>query len=106
MIYWIWNCIFYTWLKLIFWKVELFLTNYFFETVNVSPNPSKGAFSIEQKSITESSLHVSIFNELGQVVLEKTLSEKATEFEVPNPGVYMLQITSDGKYSRRKIIRL
>lgn len=77
-----------------------------FGSISISPNPTIGSVLIEAESNTSSPYTVFILNELGQVVLERTFTEKTIEVDLPYSGVFMLRIESDGNYSQRKVIRL
>jgi hypothetical protein len=77
-----------------------------FGIIDISPNPTMGSLFIDSQSNTSSPYTVFIINELGQVVLERTFTERNIEVELPYSGVFMLRIESDGRYSQRKVIRL
>ncbi len=74
-----------------------------FETLKVYPNPSQGSFSINHLTNNDLPYTISILNELGQIVLEKTIFENKTIFEVPYPGVFTLQNVSNGKNTQQKL---
>ena len=75
-------------------------------SIAISPNPTMGSLILEAESNTSSPYTVFILNELGQVVLERTFTEKTIEVDLPYSGVFILRIESDGNYSQRKVIRL
>jgi len=77
-----------------------------FGIIDINPNPTLGSLFIESQSNTSLPYNVYIINELGQVVLERTFTERNIEVELPYSGVFMLRIERDGGYSQRKIIRL
>jgi hypothetical protein len=69
----------------------------------VFPNPNNGSFSIKANS----NCQLSIFNELGQLIQEKMLTEENNySYNVYNylPGVYMIQLKDGQNSSTKKII--
>ena len=76
------------------------------ESIAVSPNPSIGSFSFKRSSKTDSPYKLSIFNDIGQLVWDKILTDEEVDLEVPSRGVFWLQIESEGKCYQRKLIRL
>ncbi len=76
-----------------------------FGFIDVYPNPTMGSIFIESQSKASPPYMVTIFNELGQVVLSRTITERNVELELPYSGVFMLRIEKDGTYTDRKIIR-
>lgn len=71
--------------------------------LSVYPNPVKnGVFYINTDANTERT--VSVYNVLGKQVLNTTTSESAINVSSLTAGVYMVQITEEGKTATRKLV--
>jgi Secretion system C-terminal sorting domain len=92
---------------------DLKITNVFAETLannsfsisglNVYPNPVKnGIFYITTDANAERT--VTVFDIVGKQVLNTTTSESAINVANLNSGVYMVQITEEGKTATKKLV--
>lgn len=71
--------------------------------LSVYPNPVKnGVFFINTDANAERT--VSVFNVLGKQVLNTTTSENAINVSSLTAGVYMVQITEEGKTATKKLV--
>jgi hypothetical protein len=71
--------------------------------LSVYPNPVKnGVFYINTDANAERT--VSVFNVLGKQVLNTTTSENAINVSSLTAGVYMVQITEEGKTATKKLV--
>jgi len=71
--------------------------------INVYPNPARQSFSCDFPINTK---QITIFNELGQVVISKKINGLINEnFYIPHPGIYYLHFKlENGKKINKKII--
>ena len=75
----------------------------------VYPNPTNNLLNIEYTIDTESKASISIYNTVGNFVLEKELDTKANKHQLSfkkfNNGIYYYKITVNGKqYDEGKIV--
>lgn len=75
------------------------------------PNPTTGTFQVNSKVLFSKSLHLIVFNSLGQVLwTEDWPSKKGKQFEIPGhlfpKGQYRISIVGSGKYWNGKFIKL
>lgn len=75
--------------------------------ISLYPNPSSGLFTL---SMTENrTLSVSVFNHIGQVVVQKTMDGQPTTIDLVNmpSGVYVVQVSSEqnGKRWTQKVVK-
>jgi len=73
------------------------------ESHSVFPNPHDGLFYIE----TSQSLGVSIYNSLGQLILQRKLNEGKNQINLNEHanGIYFIEINQNGKTNRMKLIK-
>ena len=73
------------------------------EQHSVFPNPHDGLFYIE----TSQSLGVSIYNSLGQLILQRKLNEGKNQINLNEHanGIYFIEINQNGKTNRMKLIK-
>ena len=69
------------------------------QEVSIYPNPSTGVFNISVNRTSE----VTIFNCLGSIV-SHTVVTGTKQIEIKTPGIYMLQVLTDGKVMNKKLI--
>ncbi|MEL7532785.1 MAG: T9SS type A sorting domain-containing protein, partial [Bacteroidota bacterium] len=78
--------------------------------VNAYPNPFKQSFTISTsgaEGVVED-MDISLYNNMGQLVLRKEHVSNQAEIQVPDhlsPGVYILRISSEGYVSEQKLIK-
>jgi len=79
--------------------------------INVYPNPIKGPLTVRYRLNKRSDVNISIFDMIGKVVYQKSISdvEYGTKVERLNEmnlakGVYTLQLTASGKIATSKLI--
>jgi hypothetical protein len=74
--------------------------------VGVYPNPTTGMLSIELKD-SESNVHVSVRNSIGQEVLSRQFSNGSqARIDVPGtPGLYLVEVTSQEGRAVRRIVK-
>jgi hypothetical protein len=72
----------------------------------VYPNPSDGEFNLHLKSNAFLSSHVSLYDVLGKLVLEQTIDNIDTNFNIKDqsPGVYFLKIDNQTTSKTVKLI--
>jgi endoglucanase len=72
--------------------------------VKLYPNPTSNVLNIESEGTIQ---NVSIFNILGQEVINKSTNESSIRLDVSglNEGVYVVKSTIDGKVSSTKFIK-
>lgn len=73
-------------------------------SISMYPNPSTNVLNIDAKSAIDS---ISIFNILGQVVINKTVENSSISLDVStlNAGVYVITATIDGVVSTSKFVK-
>jgi hypothetical protein len=75
------------------------------DAIKVFPNPSYGKINIEFGGDLNSLIRLMAYDLLGNVVLEKTLSDKYCSMELNlKPGLYFLNFTSEKVSVRKKIV--
>ena len=69
--------------------------------VKVYPNPTKNLVTIEAEGMTE----VSVYNTLGQCVLQKDVADTQTVLDLHDaaPGLYLLRIATDKRIVYRRV---
>mgnify|MGYP000928074317 CR=1 FL=1 len=79
--------------------------NYVSDLVNVSPNPSRGLFKIENKTAAE--LRIEVSDALGRVIRKENTSSPYSEINLTGEakGVYYLKVVSGNRYTVMKLIR-
>ena len=70
---------------------------------NIYPNPSNDVFFIENKNSNK--FNISIFNLLGQKILQFNLVDKTISIENLSPGTYIINIEVDGNVYSQKLIK-
>ena len=75
-----------------------------YKAFTLSPNPAETSFTLSGNSLIE---RISLYNMLGQLVLETTASESSVAVEVASlaAGTYLVQVTSQGKTNNLKLIK-
>ncbi len=79
-------------------------------TLVISPNPNQGVFSISFIASSKKNYKLKLFNELGQVVYEKQLTNVSGEFKqnidvsTYGKGVYMFTLSDDKNQTVKQII--
>lgn len=69
----------------------------------VFPNPSEGTFRVRLKN--GQTAKASVFDPVGKLVISKTVFGGTSELNVPNAGIYLLQIEMNGELFTEKLIR-
>lgn len=74
-------------------------------TIQVYPNPSSGMFTVMLSSYTEEPVTITVINILGQKVKECSgLTNKATDIQVNQPGIYFIMASSLHENAEAKLI--
>jgi len=79
-------------------------------TLVISPNPNQGVFSISFIASSKKNYKLKLFNDLGQVVYEKQLTNVSGEFKQTidvstyGKGVYMFTLSDDKNQTVKQII--
>ena len=72
------------------------LTNFNTITIDLYPNPTNGQFTLQMDKIINGS--VEIINNIGQVVIDKTIKETNLQFDLSKEnsrGVYLIKVYSE-----------
>ncbi|MEX6687957.1 T9SS type A sorting domain-containing protein [Danxiaibacter flavus] len=78
--------------------------------LNIFPNPSKGAFTIQLKDVEETELKLKIYDENGKIVMYKNVKQVGkiqgipVQLANPSSGVYFIQITGTRNVFASKVI--
>ncbi len=74
---------------------------------SVFPNPTSGKFTVSMGSQKAKSFSVVVYNLFGEIILEKEIIGRESEFNLSNQlaGIYFLKFESDGKRFVKKIIK-
>ena len=75
-------------------------------SIIIYPNPSKGLIYITNYPNTENLSQVEIFNSLGQLVFNSTISKSQVSIDLSSnkPGIYLINIKTEHGYENKKII--
>jgi hypothetical protein len=81
--------------------------------LNVFPNPFGQGFTVQFNSLAKESVRITLFDELGNDILQKELSAKAGENKVifsslnniPS-GVYFIRISGNTVYGTSRLLKL
>lgn len=74
-------------------------------SIHVYPNPTTGIIYVEKN--INSSVHIHVIDNLGQVVLQQTTSKARTSIDLKSlpAGIYYIQIQNENERSVQKIIK-
>lgn len=75
------------------------------ESTDIYPNPTNESIFIETY-LNGEPVKVTVFDELGYIVLERNSTKDKIELELPDAGVYIVRIENDMSYIYQKVIRL
>ena len=79
-------------------------------TAKVFPNPSRGQFVLDLTNYNDNDVTVVVFNQLGKVVYNKSISnnaqgeQHAIDLSAYSNGIYFLKLTSDKEVTTKKIV--
>jgi Secretion system C-terminal sorting domain len=73
-------------------------------TINISPNPSNGAFVLNTNNLENASLKIT--NALGQIIVEQKINNATTQLDLSAQvsGIYFVEITSKQGKTVKKIV--
>jgi len=76
--------------------------------VNIFPNPATNSFQINFSFEPKENPIIAIYNSLGELVLQKPLSQPTFETSIENwlPGFYVVNIKSGNQIIKKKLIKL
>ena len=73
------------------------------KSFSVFPNPSEGQFTLRFENYVSSNIRV--FNAVGKLVLAETAQSQTMNLELPESGVYFLQVeTAEGLFSEKLVV--
>ena len=75
--------------------------------LRIYPNPSGGSFILDLTSLADQKIEMTLLNYLGQIIDSRTqLSPSKLNIDLPNTekGIYFIEIKTDQKVFREKII--
>jgi thermitase len=75
----------------------------------VSPNPSKGIFTLSTPSILRGAANIEIFNLTGQIVYQKSISSASElqmdiDLSAQAKGIYIVHVKSDAAFMTKKVV--
>ncbi|MBL4593822.1 MAG: T9SS type A sorting domain-containing protein [Flavobacteriales bacterium] len=73
--------------------------------ITIYPNPNNGSFTIEMRDYEN--VAIQIFNVTGQLILQKTLNQSPTKFDLTeySKGMYFIKVFTDNQSVSSKIIK-
>ena len=81
-----------------------------FEGFNLYPNPTRGEFTLNLKTLSTSKVSVQLFDVSGRLIAKKEYVNTTTNFsermsfEKASAGLYLLKVTNGNKQTTRKLI--
>lgn len=78
--------------------------------LDLAPNPSRGSFYVTASEVWTSSVHFRVINPLGQVIRDWDVQNAAGSYEIGvelggiEPGVYWLEVRSEGRKWVKKVV--
>lgn len=73
------------------------------QQVELYPNPSQGEFVIDiQQDLIDSK--VRIYTTAGSLIYNQPLSDNVLSIELPNKGVYIVEVTNNGAITRKRLV--
>ena len=78
------------------------------EDFSIYPNPNNGQFTLQHTLTGENQLKLSVFNAIGEVVIQQTINNSTTliQGEILSTGVYFIQLSDEqsGTQLTRKLM--
>lgn len=76
-------------------------------TIKVYPNPSQGIFTFDLSGIDQKFDKIEIYNTLGQLIVQNTLSQKVTEIDLSRveSGTYFAKISNESNSIQKVLIK-
>lgn len=69
--------------------------------IKLFPNPTTGSFWIETPELSGS---IRVYNQLGEVILDKAISDPISTVQIPKPGLYWVTVAGKNWQQSRKVL--